>query len=101
MRTTGSKSFRLLLLFLVLFDLMCDCRINHGQCISVGIVTHYGLHDTRIKSQWGARYSAPVHTGPTAHPASYTMGTGSFGWVKSGRGMALNTHPSSSANVKE
>jgi hypothetical protein len=24
----------------------------------------------------GARYSAPVHTGPGAHPASYTMGTG-------------------------
>jgi len=26
----------------------------------------------------GARFSAPVQTGPGAHPASCTMGTGSF-----------------------
>jgi len=26
----------------------------------------------------GARFSAPVQTGPGPHPASYTMGTGSF-----------------------
>jgi hypothetical protein len=26
----------------------------------------------------GARFSAPVQTGPEAHPASCTMGTGSF-----------------------
>jgi len=26
----------------------------------------------------GARFSAPVQTGPGAHPASYTMGTGSL-----------------------
>jgi len=25
-----------------------------------------------------ARFSAPVQTGPGAHPASYTMGTGPF-----------------------
>ena len=25
-----------------------------------------------------ARFSAPVHNGPAAHPASYTKGTGSF-----------------------
>jgi hypothetical protein len=30
----------------------------------------------------GARFSAPVHTGPGAHPASYTMGTGTFPEVK-------------------
>ena len=30
----------------------------------------------------GARFSAPVQTGPGAHPASYTMGTGSFPGVK-------------------
>ena len=56
MWTTGSKSCRLLLLlllFLVSFDLICDCRINHGQYSSVGIVTHYGLHGPGIKSQWG------------------------------------------------
>ena len=26
----------------------------------------------------GARFSAPVQTGPETHPASYTMGAGSF-----------------------
>jgi len=40
----------------------------------------------------GARFSAPVQTGPGAHPASYTMVTGSFPGVKRpGRGI---DHPS-------
>jgi len=30
----------------------------------------------------GARFSAPVQTGPGAHPASYIMGAGSFPGVK-------------------
>ena len=30
----------------------------------------------------GVRFSASVHTGPRAHPASYTMGTGSFPGIK-------------------
>ena len=41
----------------------------------------------------GARFSAPVQTGPGAHPASCKMGTGSFPGVKSGRGVTLTTHP--------
>jgi len=36
--------------------------------------------------------SAPVQTGPGAHPASCTMGTGSFPGVKSGRGVTLTPH---------
>ena len=40
-----------------------------------------------------ARFSAPVQTGPGAHPASCTMGTGSFPGVKSGRGVTLPLHP--------
>jgi len=39
------------------------------------------------------RFSAPVQTGPEAHPASCTMGTGSFLGVKSGRGVTLTPHP--------
>jgi len=36
----------------------------------------------------GARLSAPVQIGPVVHTASYTMGTGSFPWVKRpGRGV--------------
>jgi hypothetical protein len=33
------------------------------------------------KSRLGVRFSAPIHTGPGAHPASYTMGTGSVSRV--------------------
>jgi len=41
----------------------------------------------------GARFSAPVETDPGAHPASCSMGTGSFLGVKSGRGVTLTPHP--------
>jgi hypothetical protein len=41
----------------------------------------------------GARFSAPVQTGPGAHPASCTMGTGSFPGVESGRGVTVTRHP--------
>jgi len=48
----------------------------------------------------GAKFSAPVQTGPGAHPASYRMGTGSFPWVKRpGRG--VDHLPPSTAEVKE
>jgi len=40
-----------------------------------------------------ARFSAPVETGPGAHPASCTMGTGSFPGIKSGWGVMLTPHP--------
>ena len=35
----------------------------------------------------------PVQTGPGAHTASCTMGTGSFLGVKYSRGVLLTTHP--------
>ena len=57
---------------------------------SIMIVTRYGSDGTRIESRWGARFSTPVQTGPGAHPASYTMGIGSFLGVKlPGRGVNL------------
>ena len=69
-----------------------------GRDSSVGIATRYGLDGPGIESQWGARFSAPVQTGPGAHPASYTMGTGSFLGVKQpGRG--VDPPPLSSVNV--
>jgi len=46
-----------------------------------------------IEPPWGARFSAPVQTGPGAHPASCTTGTGSFPGVKSGQGVRLTPHP--------
>jgi hypothetical protein len=41
----------------------------------------------------GARFSAPVQTGPEAHPASCTMGTGSFPGARCGRGVTVTPHP--------
>jgi hypothetical protein len=53
-----------------------------------------------IESRWGARFSAPVQTGPGAYPASYIMGTGSFpGVMRPGR--RVDHPPPSSAEVKE
>jgi hypothetical protein len=62
---------------------------------SVDIATDYGLDGTGIISQWGggARYFAPVQTGPEAHPASCTMGTGSSPRVKCGWGVTMTPHP--------
>jgi hypothetical protein len=60
---------------------------------SVGIATVYRLDGPGIESRWRASFSAPVHTGPGAHPASCTMGTGSFPGVESGRGVKLTPHP--------
>jgi hypothetical protein len=41
----------------------------------------------------GARFSVPVKTGPGAHSASCTMGTGYFPGVESGRVVTLTPHP--------
>jgi len=72
-------------------------RIQFGYCIH----PHYGLDGPGIKSRGrGARFSAPVQTGPGALPAFYATGACSFPGVKRpGRGV---DHPSiSSAEVKE
>ena len=47
----------------------------------------------------GARFSAPFQTGPGAHSASYTMGTGSLQEVKL-PGRDVDYPPSSSAEVE-
>jgi len=85
-----------------------DPRIHVGRDSSVGIETRYSLDGPGIESRWGgmggvglaARFSASLPTGPRAHLASYTMGTGSFPGVRrSGRGV---DHPLSySAEAKE
>jgi hypothetical protein len=67
--------------------------ISGGPGSSIGIATGYGLDGPGIESQWGARFSAPVQTGPGAHPASCTLGTVSFPGVECGRGVTLTPHP--------
>jgi len=51
---------------------------NHRHDGSVGIATRYGLDISGDRIPVEARFSAPAQTGPGAHPASCTMGTGSF-----------------------
>ena len=66
---------------------------------SVCTATRYRLDGPGIESWWGTRFSAPVQTGPVAHPASCTIGTGSFqGLKRPGRG--VDHTPSSRAEVK-
>jgi hypothetical protein len=50
----------------------------------------------------GAILCVSVQTAPgEEHTTSCTIGIESFWWRQSGRGLALNTHPPSSAKVKE
>ena len=65
---------------------------NVGRDSTVGIATRYGLDGPGDRIPVGARFSAPVQTGPASHLAYYAMGTGSFLGVKR-RGVALTTHP--------
>ena len=61
--------------------------LSRGGDSSVGIPTRYGLGGPGIELRMWARFPAQVPTGPGAHPASYTIGTGSFPGVKrQGRG---------------
>jgi len=72
--------------------------VTHINCSSgrdnaVGIATRYRLDGPGIEYRWGTRYSAPVQIGPGAHPASCTMGTGSFLGVNwPGRGVHHPPH---------
>jgi len=60
---------------------------------SAGIATGYGADGPGIESRCGARFTAPVQTGPVVHSASCTMGTGSFPGVKNCWGVTLTPHP--------
>jgi hypothetical protein len=72
-----------------------------GRNSAVGISTYYGLDGSGIESRWGgAIFSAPVQIGLGAHPASYTMGTGSSAWVKR-PWRSVDQPPPSSAEVVE
>ena len=72
---------------------------QRGHDSSVGIWIRYGLDGPGIESRWGARFSATVQTGPGVHPASYTMGIGSFLGVKR-PGHGIYHPPPSSAEVE-
>jgi len=69
---------------------------NSPVCTATG----YGLDCQEIESRCGSRFSAPLHTGPEAHPASYTTVTGSSPGVKQ-PGRDVDHPPPSSPEVKE
>jgi len=85
---------------------MCDCNFTTlllfyfvslyislcGPGSSVGIATELRAGRSGIASRWGRDFP-PVQTGRLAHPASCTMGTGSFSGVKCDRAVLLTTHP--------
>ena len=78
----------------------CYQIILSARISVVGKVTRYGLDGPGIEIPVGARFSTHVQTGPGAHQASYTMGTGSLPGVKR-PGRSVNHSPPSSAKVKE
>jgi hypothetical protein len=70
----------------------CVCNVWVSRNSSVGMTTHYRLDGPGIKSRWDKffRTRPDLPWGP--HPASYTMGTGSFTggkaagvWLQAGR----------------
>ena len=77
------------------FSLYKTITCGPGSSVSVATTLRIGQSGDRIPV--GVTFSAPVQTGPEAHPASCTMGTRSFPEVKSGRGVTLTSSPPSSA----
>jgi hypothetical protein len=67
-------------------------RLGPGQKgLTSSALVQTGRYEDQIPVE--ARFSAPVQTGPGAHPASYTMDTGSFPGIKSDRSVTLTPHP--------
>ena len=77
---------------IVFFFNICKLVLDDGgPCSSVGIATELRAGQSGIEYRWGRDFP-PFQTGPGAHPASCTMGTGSFPGVKCGWGVLLTTH---------
>jgi hypothetical protein len=70
-------------------NIRCTYELR-GPGSTVGIPTGYGLDGPGIESRWGRDF--PHLSSPGAHPASCTMGTGSFPGVKSSQGMMLTPY---------
>jgi hypothetical protein len=65
-------------------------KVNGGPGSSGGIATGYGLDGPGIESRWGRDFP---HLSRPAHITSFTMGTGSFSGVESGRDVTLTLTP--------
>ena len=73
--------------------------VSSGPGRVVCVATGYGLDGPGIESRWEGEifFYAPVQTDPGAHPASCTMGTGSFLGGKERPGRDAELSPPSSA----
>jgi hypothetical protein len=71
-----------------------------GPGSSVGVATDYGLGGQEIESRW-ERVFPRLSRRPGAHPASCTMGTGSFPGSKVRPGRAADHSPSSAEVMEE
>ena len=60
---------------------MCRTVVIRGRGSVFGIATAYEL-DGPGSNPGEAKFSAPIQTGPGAHPTSCTLGTGSLPGVK-------------------
>jgi hypothetical protein len=78
-------------------DVELGLRCGPGSVVGISDWLRAGRYGDRILVV--ARFSAPVQTGPGAHPASCTMGTGSFPGGKERPGRHAHPLPSSSAVV--
>ena len=79
---------------IVIMFRICVVKMHiSGPGSSVGIATELRAGRSGDRIPVGARLSALVQTGPVAHSASCTMGTGSFQGVRCGRGVTLTPHP--------
>ena len=77
-----------LLLYIAVFFLFLYQSADRWWAVATG----YGLNGPGIESWWGRNF--PHLSRPALGPSqpSYTMGTGSFPGVKSGRGVTLTPH---------
>jgi hypothetical protein len=73
--------------------LLIFISVMGGPGSVVGKATTYGLDGPGMESRFGARFSAPVQTGPEIHPAFCEIGTVSFPGVRCSRGETLTSHP--------
>jgi hypothetical protein len=67
--------------------------LTSGPGSSVGIANRVRVERSGDRIPVEATFSVPIQTGPGAHTASCTLGTGSLPGVKSGRGMTMTPHP--------
>ena len=79
--------------------LLFCARLGSGDS-SVGIATRYGNGRSGDRIPVRSKFPASIQIGSKAHPASYTISTGSFPGVKR-PGCGVDHLPPSSAEVKE